>query len=785
MRNRITYFVSALLCAMLAVPQSAMGQISTDEYGRRQYVWDFGVEAKDAPTEAATTKNYYLKTQTSAEGGCYYLEATTDADASYSTDKTVTKVVSYTDRPIYSSAKPNGDKGAGATMSTSQGYIEFYAPFTGIISVTGNYTKRVTIVDKSNSDTKLYTGSNGSKGDGTITASSNATEGHRIQFYSNNGALGIANITLTEPGYGETVTAPELSYSDGTLTLISAGSSSLAYTSTLTTYYTTDGTEPTSSSSVLSTSAAIDGSVTTIKAKTISQYGTESAVITLYIGLTAVSEATSWSFADYSFTKSTTEGQFLADGTLYVGANVTYDSSSKRAYFDGNLASAPTSLGEKMISIKTGVAGQVIMRLKDYNTTVAVSNGTAEPYKTYVGGNADGTTVAKASYHGGGTYYILATFQAEAGTTYYIYGSAGSQPGVFDIEFIPNGNTTTALAEAASWNFTTTTEIKYRLPEFYGITFQNFYFGNGVQWVYEGSTTQSRLKFTGAGNTTTGENTFSFKIPANTGGELVVNPSSYNGNVLLTDGTQTLETYTQDNHIKDVTTIIQPAATERTLYFYTEVGTPNNVGIFKMSWTPITEVTATIGDTGFTTFASSYALNLAEIDGGTAFYASSVADGKVTLTSTEASVAANTGLMLKGTPGATVTIPVLSSADALDGNKLVGCATAQTITNETPNYANFYVLAIGEGSKAEFQNIKNYVDTNTSLSIPAGKAYLDATGITLSRLSIMFDDDITTGVNNATQANSEISGYYNLAGQRVARPLKGLYIANGKKVVMK
>ena len=205
-----------------------------------------------------------------------------------------------------------------------------------------------------------------------------------------------------------------------------------------------------------------------------------------------------------------------------------------------------------------------------------------------------------------------------------------------------------------------------------------------------------------------------------------------------------------------------------------------------MSWTPITEVTATIGDTGFTTFASSFALNLAEIDGGTAFYASSVADGKVTLTSTEASVAANTGLMLKGTPGAAVTIPVLSSADALDGNKLVGCATAQTITNGMTNYQNFYVLAIGKDSKAEFQNIKTYVDDNTSLSIPAGKAYLDATEAGGARnLSIVFDDDETTGIQSVENKQMRMDNVYNLAGQRVAQPQNGLYIVNGKKVVIK
>ena len=43
-----------------------------------------------------------------------------------------------------------------------------------------------------------------------------------------------------------------------------------------------------------------------------------------------------------------------------------------------------------------------------------------------------------------------------------------------------------------------------------------------------------------------------------------------------------------------------------------------------------------------------------------------------------------------------------------------------------------------------------------------------------------------TGINNVENARQILSGdFYNLAGQRVAQPAKGLYIVNGKKVVIK
>jgi hypothetical protein len=46
--------------------------------------------------------------------------------------------------------------------------------------------------------------------------------------------------------------------------------------------------------------------------------------------------------------------------------------------------------------------------------------------------------------------------------------------------------------------------------------------------------------------------------------------------------------------------------------------------------------------------------------------------------------------------------------------------------------------------------------------------------------------DDETGVNEVRGQKEEVRGdFYNLAGQRVAQPTKGLYIQNGKKIVIK
>jgi hypothetical protein len=49
----------------------------------------------------------------------------------------------------------------------------------------------------------------------------------------------------------------------------------------------------------------------------------------------------------------------------------------------------------------------------------------------------------------------------------------------------------------------------------------------------------------------------------------------------------------------------------------------------------------------------------------------------------------------------------------------------------------------------------------------------------------LFFDGNVTGIGAVKSINKEDGAYYNLAGQRVAQPQKGLYIVNGKKVIIK
>ena len=180
---------------------------------------------------------------------------------------------------------------------------------------------------------------------------------------------------------------------------------------------------------------------------------------------------------------------------------------------------------------------------------------------------------------------------------------------------------------------------------------------------------------------------------------------------------------------------------------------------------------ATIPTSGYGTIASAYALDCANLPAGLkAYQVTELTKETVTLEEVTEAVAAGTGLILKGTAGETYNIPVAATGTDISAtNKLQAAVTATAVeANET------YILQGGQFHKV-----------TAASTIPAGKAYLLYGDLSMARdLTLTFGD--ATGIG-ATLKNKEIENkeVYNLKGQRVAQPTKGLYIQNGKKVIVK
>ena len=184
----------------------------------------------------------------------------------------------------------------------------------------------------------------------------------------------------------------------------------------------------------------------------------------------------------------------------------------------------------------------------------------------------------------------------------------------------------------------------------------------------------------------------------------------------------------------------------------------------------------TITSAGAATYCSEKALNF-EGSEVKAYYLT--VDGDEINQSEVMVVPANTGIYLEGEAG-TYEIPIASANDIADNtpedNVLEG------VIEETQVDAPIYVL-MKESNGVGFYKTKN------TFTVGAHTAYIPGSAVPtgVKALNINSSDDPTTairGISNDAAAGKD-AVIYNLAGLRVAAPTKGIYIVNGKKVMVK
>ena len=133
-------------------------------------------------------------------------------------------------------------------------------------------------------------------------------------------------------------------------------------------------------------------------------------------------------------------------------------------------------------------------------------------------------------------------------------------------------------------------------------------------------------------------------------------------------------------------------------------------------------------------------------------------------------IPAGKAVILKST-AASITLTPATTTATLDGNALQGTAT------EITNPGDAYVLNKKAG-------VVGFYKLQADKTIGANKAYLTYSG-SLAPEFFGFDGN-TTSINEVRGKMEDVSGeYYDLQGRRVSQPTKGLYIVNGKKVVIK
>ena len=175
---------------------------------------------------------------------------------------------------------------------------------------------------------------------------------------------------------------------------------------------------------------------------------------------------------------------------------------------------------------------------------------------------------------------------------------------------------------------------------------------------------------------------------------------------------------------------------------------------------------------GLATFASDSKLDFTNVPDLEAYIATT--DGSTITLTKKNVIPAGTGVLLRALNGTTAFgVPVTeATADDVTGNLFVRGNDAAVATGSGPYN---WIL-----SKKD--DVVGFYHANGN-TVAKNRAYLQ-TSTASARISLDFDDEDVTAIENV-EVQKVDSQYFNLAGQRVANPTKGLYIVNGKKVVIK
>lgn len=190
------------------------------------------------------------------------------------------------------------------------------------------------------------------------------------------------------------------------------------------------------------------------------------------------------------------------------------------------------------------------------------------------------------------------------------------------------------------------------------------------------------------------------------------------------------------------------------------------------------------GKNHFATFSSDKAVKFVDAT----VYAVDVNDDRLILTEVESKqVPANTGVLLKSA-GTEATYSVIGSAPAIENNLL--CASVEegqtTAADGTTEGYSFFKLSYNQAGENEKLGFYWAKENGAPFVSKAGLAYLAVKTADAAAVKGFSLFDMETGISKVTGSAAAGNGViYDLQGHRVGRAVRGLYIVNGRKVMVK
>ena len=131
--------------------------------------------------------------------------------------------------------------------------------------------------------------------------------------------------------------------------------------------------------------------------------------------------------------------------------------------------------------------------------------------------------------------------------------------------------------------------------------------------------------------------------------------------------------------------------------------------------------------------------------------------------------------------------PTADVANPTYSNITLSATPAQSIEDGDYGFVAIYSptdLATDKTEQFLKTDGKLYYPTNDGTRLRGLRAYFKTPAGQNASLFFIDDADLATGISNMNRETVTDNRYYNLSGQRVATPTKGLYIVNGKKLII-
>lgn len=183
--------------------------------------------------------------------------------------------------------------------------------------------------------------------------------------------------------------------------------------------------------------------------------------------------------------------------------------------------------------------------------------------------------------------------------------------------------------------------------------------------------------------------------------------------------------------------------------------------------------TVSVSDAGYATYATTNNIVVPE-GNDVKVMTVTVNEGNSTITLNEIPantvIPAGTGILVKADQGNHDFVVTSKEGAKLENNSLIAATT-----DVTSDGAAYFALT-------KMDTKVGFAVVNKGVVIPAGKAYLSVPAATTAKFFGL--DGEATGINSVKTAKAD-GAYYTLEGVKTTKPVKGLYIHNGKKIVVK